>query len=60
MSLAGIARAESGSGTSSTSVIGTGMFGSGKIRTDGVLTFGGQETLFVRGIHTRDGRSSPS
>lgn len=32
---------------------GRGPFGSGKVRTDGTLTAGGQETLFVKGIQRK-------
>ena len=52
LGLASTAVAAGGSGNSVVVVGGGpgGFFGSGKVRTDGMLTVGGQETLFAKGI----------
>jgi len=51
MGIAGVA--EAGSGISSSTVSGDSVFGKGIVRTDGTLTVGGQETLYVRRVPTK-------
>jgi hypothetical protein len=55
LALASTALAAGGPGSSVVVVGGGagGLFGRGKVRTDGTLTVGGQETLFVKGIQRK-------